>query len=181
MWRMRMKFFRGFLDRLLLVVAVICAGAVPSFIAQYRQRLGGRLDQVLRDLDPFQKIADEFHGGNLAALVRYHLASSDATFHAEGNAIQRMVDSAAALRAAAAALNTDLAHQLLYLLRYTDVEIARATWAIYVPSVPLSLEGLIFAGLVGLLIWLLFMGLWTLSAALLTRFRPRLGGRAVPR
>jgi hypothetical protein len=160
---------RGVLDRLLLVAAVLCAGAVPSFIAQYRQRLGGRLDQVLIDLAPFQKIADLYHGGSLGALVRHHLASADATFHAEGAAVRAMMDSAAALRAASEALNADLAHQLLYLARHTDASIARATWDIFVPSVPLNLEALVFAGLAGLLVWLLAACLWRLCAALYYR------------
>jgi hypothetical protein len=160
---------RGLLDRLLLVGAVLCAGAAPSFIAQYRQRLGGRLDQVLIDLAPFQKIADLYHSGSLEALVRHHLASADATFHAEGAAVSAMMDSAAALRAASEALNAGLAHQLLYLVRHTDPSIARATWDIFVPSVPLSLEALVFAGLVGLCVWLLAALLWRLVAALYYR------------
>lgn len=164
-----MNLLRGLLDRLLLVAAVLCAGAVPSFIAQYRQRLGGRLDQVLIDLAPFQKIADLYHNGSLEALVRHHLASADATFHAEGAAVRAMMDSAAALRAAAEALNAGLAQQLLYLARHTDPAIARATWDIFVPSVPLNLESLVFAGLVGLCVWLLAALLWRLVAALYYR------------
>jgi hypothetical protein len=118
---------------------------------------------------PFQKIADLYHNGSLEALVRHHLASADATFHAEGAAVRAMMDSAAALRAASAALNADLAHQLLYLVRHTDPSIARATWDIFVPSVPLSLEALVFAGLVGLCVWLLAALLWRLVAALYYR------------
>jgi Protein of unknown function (DUF2937) len=159
------------LDRVLLVATVLCAGAVPSFIAQYRQRLGGRLDQVLIDLAPFQKIADQFHGGSLEALVRHHLASGDRTFHTEGAAVRAMMDSAASLRAAASALNSDLAHQLLYLVRHTDPSIARATWDIFVPSVPLDAEALIFAALAGLVVWLLAAALWWLVAVACHRWR----------
>ena len=93
-----MKFLGGLLDRLVLLVAVVAAGCVPSFIVQYRQRLGGRLDQVLADLAPFQAIADRNHGGSLDELIRYHLQSSDATFHQEGAALQAMVQAAARLR-----------------------------------------------------------------------------------
>jgi len=174
-----MKFLRGILDRLLLVATVLAAGAVPSFIAQYRQRLGGRLDQVLLDLAPFQKIADQFHGGSLDALVRYHVASTDRTFHAEGDAIQALMSAAATLRAAATALNADLAHQLLYLLTSADGDIVRATWSVFVPSVPLSLEGLVFAGMAGLLVWLLFTSVWHLSTATWRRAASRRRMRAV--
>ena len=34
-----MAFIRGILDRIILVVGVVAAGCIPSFIAQYRQRV----------------------------------------------------------------------------------------------------------------------------------------------
>lgn len=158
------KWLRGLLDRLLLVAAVLCAGALPSFIAQYRQRLGGRLEQVIRDLAPFQEIANRLHGGSLDALIKYHLASTDNTFHAEGQAIQDMVNSAASLRSAADALNADLWHQLWYLTRHLDTGLAGGTWSSFVPSVPITLDGLVFALIVGLLLWLIVAFLWSLLA-----------------
>ena len=85
------------LDRIVLLAAVVAAGCVPSFIVQYRQRAGGRLDQVLADLAPFQAIADRNHGGSLAELIHYHLQSTDATFHQEGAALQSMVETADAV------------------------------------------------------------------------------------
>ncbi len=87
-----MTLLRNLLDRLLLIAAVIAAGLVPGFIAQYRQRLGGMLDQARIDLAPWQAIADQNHHGDLDELVRYHLASSDPTFHAEGGAIALVRD-----------------------------------------------------------------------------------------
>ncbi|MFT3907587.1 MAG: DUF2937 family protein [Steroidobacteraceae bacterium] len=160
---------RGLIDRILLVAAVLCAGAVPSFIAQYRQRLGGRLDQVLMDLAPFKEIAARYHNGSLQALIDYHLASADPTFHAEGEAIRQMVTTEARLTAAVQALNADLMHQLGYLAQHLDAALARATWQSFVPSVPLSLQGLVFAALFGVLVWLLFLGAWNLVARLFNR------------
>ena len=168
-----MRLLRGLLDRLLLVAAVLCAGTLPGFIAQYRQRLGGRLDQVLIDLEPFQRIAALYHGGSLEALVRHHLASTDATFRAEGAAVRAMMDSAAALRAAVDALNTDLWHQLWFLARHLDAAIARETWSIFVPSVPLQPEALVFAGITGLIVWLAVAGVWQLTAMLARRVAGR--------
>jgi len=161
-----LRWVLGLLDRLLLVGAVLCAGAIPSFIAQYRQRLGGRLEQVLRDLAPFQEIANRQHGGSLDALIRYHLASTDRTFHAEGQAIQDMVDALDRLRSSAAALNTDLWHQLWYLARHLDAGLARGTWDSFVPSVSITFDGVAFALLLGLLLWLVVAALWSLFARL---------------
>jgi hypothetical protein len=157
-----MDLIRGFLDRIILVISVVAAGCIPSFIAQYRQRVGGRLDQVLQDIAPFQAIANQFHHGSLQELIQYHLASADATFHDEGTAIQAMVDSAEQLRQALEALNTDLFHQLVYLLTKADPLIARATWEIFSPSFNLTSESVVFALVVGFVIWLVFLAVWML-------------------
>lgn len=165
-----MSMIRGLLDRIVLLLGVVIAGCVPSFIAQYRQRASGRLEQVLADLAPFQQIADHEHGGSLADLVRYHLQSSDPTFHREGAALQSMLDSAERLRSLLQGLDTDLYHQGVYLLGHADLDLARATWSLYQPGFALTAQSMAFALIVGVLLWLLFLGLWHGVAWLL---RPR--------
>lgn len=161
-----MAFIRGILDRIILVIGVVAAGCIPSFIAQYRQRVGGRLDQVLQDMAPFQAIANQFHHGSLQKLIKYHLASADQTFHDEGAALQGMVDSAEQLRQALLALNTDLFHQLVYMLTKADPLIARATWEIFSPAFNLTPQSVVFALVVGVAFWLLFLAIWVLIARL---------------
>jgi hypothetical protein len=153
---------RGFLDRIILVVGVVAAGCIPSFIAQYRQRVGGQLNQVLQDLAPFQSIANQSHHGSLQELIRYHLASVDTTFHKEGTAIQTMVDSAERLRQALQSLNTDLYHQMLYLLTNADPLIARATWEMFAPAFNINPQSVVFALIVGFVIWVAFLAVWML-------------------
>ncbi|MGB9093830.1 MAG: DUF2937 family protein [Gallionella sp.] len=157
-----MTFIRGILDRIILVAGVVAAGCIPSFIAQYRQRVSGRLDQVLQDLAPFQTVANQFHHGSLQELIDYHLASADQTFHDEGTALQAMVDSAEQLRQALAALNTDLYHQLFYMVSKADPLIARATWDIFAPAFNLTPQSIVFAIIVGVVVWLVFLAVWIL-------------------
>jgi len=157
-----MNFIRGILDRIILVAGVVAAGCIPSFIAQYRQRVSGRLDQVLQDLAPFQTVANQFHHGSLQELINYHLASADRTFHDEGTALQAMVDSAEQLKQALAALNTDLYHQLFYMVSKADPLIARATWDIFAPAFNLTPQSVVFAIIVGVVIWLVFLAVWIL-------------------
>ena len=173
-----MGVIRGLLDRIVLLCAVVAAGCVPSFIAQYRQRASGRLEQVLADLAPFQQIADREHGGSLTALIQHHLQSSDATFHGEGAALQNMVDAADRLRALLQGLDTDLYHQSLYLLLHGDPKLARATWALFEPGFSLTPQGVLFALCLGVLLWLLFLGVWHAVAWLLRRRRHRTAGAA---
>jgi hypothetical protein len=164
-----MAVIRGLLDRIVLLGAVVVAGCIPSFIAQYRQRASGRLEQVMADLAPFQKIADSEHAGSLSALVQYHLQSSDATFHGEGAALQQMLDAVERLRALLTGLDTDLYHQCLYLLTHADPGLARSTWSLYQPGFALTLPSVLFALAAGVLIWLLFLAIWHALAWVLRR------------
>lgn len=171
-----MHIVRGILDRLVLLGAVLLAACIPSFIAQYRQRLGGRLDQVRSDLAPFQAIANHDFGGSLAKLIDYHLSSQDTTFHQEGAALQSMLDAAARLRAAVQALNADLIHQCVYLLRHPDYDLLRSTWSAYQPGFTLTVQGALFALVLGVILWSLFLGFWHGTVAV-----ARVGGRAARR
>ena len=155
-----MEILRGVFDRFILLASFLAAGCVPAFITQYRQRLGGALDQVTKDLAPFQEIAKQFHGGQIEKLVDHHLYHSDPTFQAEGLAIQSLLRTLERLRAAVEALNADLIHQMFALLNHFDAQTAKATWGIYEPAFSFSAEGMLFAGGVALVMWLLFMLGW---------------------
>ncbi|MCI4427899.1 MAG: DUF2937 family protein [Burkholderiales bacterium] len=155
-----MEILRGVLDRFILLASFFVAGCVPAFITQYRQRLGGALDQVTKDLAPFQEIAKQFHGGKMELLVDHHLYHSDPTFQAEGLAIQSMLRTLERLRAAVEAFNADLMHQIFALLTHSDAQIAKAAWGAYEPAFSFSAEGLLFAGGAALVMWLLFMLGW---------------------
>ena len=161
-----MLLLRGLLDRLLLVIAVVAGGLVPGFISQYRQRLFGRLDQARLDLEPWQKIADQFFQGDLQKLIDYHLSSPDPTFHTEGGVIQALIAAVQRLQLAADALHGSLVQQLRYLVLHADPSLLRATYADWVPTFALSVEGIAFALVFALIVWLLFHALWWFFATL---------------
>jgi Protein of unknown function (DUF2937) len=161
-----MPFVRGLLDRLLLVCAAVAGGLVPGFIAQYRQRLGGRLDQARLDLAPWQALADEHYQGDIERLIRHHLESSDPQFHAEGGIIRSLVASVQQLQSAVDALQGSLFRQAAHLALHADPGLARATWHDWVPTFALSAEGIVFALLFAVVVWLAFHVLWRLFALL---------------
>jgi len=173
-----MLLMRGLLDRLVLVVAVVAGGLVPGFIEQYRQRLGGRLDQARLDLAAWQKIADQLFRGDLNELIRHHAASPDPAFHSEAVVIQQLVVTVQHLQQAVDALRAGLPQQISYLAVHLDVSLARATMADWTPTFSLSLQGLAFAILFALIVWLLFHGLWWTLARLV---RSPAQMRALPR
>lgn len=155
---------RGLLDRLVLLAGTVAGGCVPGFIQQYRQRVGGRLDQVQMDLAPFQEIARRFHDGDMDKLVRHHLASSDPSFHAEGQALQSMLDSLASLRAMAEGLSGTVWQQVRFLLGHYDRQIGLATWQDHVPTFSLDAGSILIALCVGVVCWVVFQLLWQLGS-----------------
>jgi hypothetical protein len=159
-----MSFVRGLFDRLLLICAAVAGGLVPGFISQYRQRLGGRLDQARLDLAPWQKIADQYFHGDLSRLVQYHLASKDPTFHSEGAAIGSLIATVQQLQTEAAALHGSLFRQAAYLALHADPGIVRATLSDWVPTFGLSADGILFALLFAISLWALFQAGWSLTA-----------------
>jgi hypothetical protein len=161
-----MLILRGLLDRLLLIAAVVAGGLVPGFIAQYRQRLGGRLDQARIDLAPWQNLADQFYHGDIGGLIQYHLASGDPKFRAEGAVIRSLVESVHQLQSAVDSLHGNLLQQVAYLSWHADPGLMRATFGDWVPTFALSGEGILFAALLALGVWLLFHLLWRLLAFL---------------
>ncbi|MGO9802775.1 MAG: DUF2937 family protein [Steroidobacteraceae bacterium] len=166
-----MPIVRGLLDRVVLVAAAVAGGLIPGFIAQYRQRLGGRLDQARLDLEPWQKLADQFYQGDVDKLIQYHLASTDATFHSEGAIIRALVTTVHNLQAAVDALHGSLASQAAYLIAHADPGLMRATLSDWVPTFALSGEGLIFALVFAVLVWVLFHAVWWLLAHSARRLR----------
>lgn len=159
-----MSFVRGFVDRVLLICAIVAGGLVPGFISQYRQRLGGMLDQARLDLAPWQAIANQRFHGDLTQLIRYHLASKDPTFHAEGAALSALVAAVQRLQSEVAALHGNLFQQAAYLSLHVDPAIAHATLGDWVPTFGLSTDGIAFALAFALCLWLLFQILWSAGA-----------------
>jgi hypothetical protein len=134
----------------LFATGFLVGGVFPSFSVQYQQRVLAQYEQITTDLTPFQKIANRHHDGSMDALIEHHLKSSDPTFYDEGIAIQMMVTNHAELAATAASLEGPAFDQVVYLVQQGDLEIARATWDVYTPTLITSEQAIMFAILVGL-------------------------------
>jgi len=137
-------------------------GLFPSFSTQYHLRLQAQYDQVTIDLAPFEDIASQYHGGSLDALVQHHLDSTDPTFHAEGEAIQLMVNSQAQLAESKAAAEAPYADQILYFYRHADNHIAQATLDSFTPVLVTTENAITFALTIGTIVILAFWAIWTL-------------------
>ena len=139
-------------------------GLFPSFSTQYHLRLQAQYDQVSIDLAPFEEIASRYHGGSLDALVQHHLDSTDPTFHAEGEAIQLMINSQAQLSESKAAAEAPYVDQLLYFYRHADNHVAQATLDSFTPVMVTTENAITFALTIGTIVILVFWAGWALLA-----------------
>ncbi len=155
-----MKSGRGFLnlfdsltDRILCVLGAVLFSQGPEFMQQYLQRLGGHLDEARRQLAIFQDTATKA-GATLDQFIQQTGANPDPGVARLGGVMTDAVERAGLLQAAHDALvQAALWERPFVFLRHLDLEIARATGAIYQPAVPTTLEGLVYA-LAGMLVLL---------------------------
>ena len=139
--------FRSIADGVAAVVGAAVFSQMPEYVQQYMQRLGGHRDEAARVL---------------LALRAQGVGASDALL---ALAEARAVALAQALDALASA--GDLVRPIVF-LRIMDPNIARATLDAFRPAVPLTAEGLVYAG-VGLLVALLLLHLVAMPFVRLTR------------
>ncbi len=112
---------------------------------QYLQRLGGHLDEAQRQVAQFRHTAEQA-GISLDALVQKTNANPDPAVARLGGVMTDTVARADSLRAAHdALLNAALWERPFVFLRHLDTGIAHATWAVFQPAVPTTLEGLVYA------------------------------------
>ena len=164
----------GLMDRVLCVLGAVLFCQFPEFMQQYLQRLGGHLDEARRQLHQFQDTAAQ-SGLTLERFIAQTAANAEPAVAKLSGVMTATVDRVGDLTAAQAALqNATIWSRPFVFVAHLDLPIARATWGIFRPAVPTTLEGLIYA-LAGMLV-LLALYHFGLKKACRRMFR----GRAKP-
>jgi hypothetical protein len=141
----------GLLDRALCVIGAVLFSQIPEFMQQYLQRLGGHLDEARRHLQQFQDTAAQ-SGLTLDRLIGQTSANADPAVARLGGVMTEAVTRVNTLEAAQAAMeHASLWSRPFVFVQHIDAAIARATWAIFKPAVPTTIEGLVYA-LLGMLV-----------------------------
>jgi hypothetical protein len=143
-------------DRALCVVGAVVFSQAPEFMQQYLQRLGGHLDEARRQLAQFQNVAAQ-SGLSLEQFIRQTNANADLAVAKLGGVMNDAVVRVGHLETAQIAIQgaSPLSRPFVF-LQHVDPEIANATWSIYQPAVPTTVEGLLYA-LLGMAV---FLGLY---------------------
>lgn len=139
--------------------AVLVAGAVlfsqmPEFAQQYRQRIGGAVDELRLFVSRFDDDARSQNLTRAQAMTR-HLASADELFRRRGLAMQDTMDRLERLDIQQRALTDPSAFvRLVNFVVYADRDLVRSTMNVYEPALPVTTEGGIMAMLGALFGWL---------------------------
>lgn len=124
---------------------------MPEFWQQYRQRLGGAIDELTAIVTQFDMQAASQNLTPDAAIARLE-ASSDPIAQGRGDAMHRTIARLAKLRDAAAAFNDpNIAGKWMTLIKTFDPYIAERAYETFQPAIPTSADGFI-AGVIGFIV-----------------------------
>ncbi|NKL34114.1 DUF2937 family protein [Rhizobium leguminosarum bv. viciae] len=153
----------GPIARIITIVAGLAGGTVfsqaPEFAQQYRQRIGGAIDELRVIVDDFNTQAAEHHLDRQQALNAY-AQSSDDFLRDRGVSMQSTITRYETLLSQQFRLGTAApAAKPFVLLRNADDVVFANTWRDFVPGVPVSFAGLVW-GAIG------FVSGWVVAAVL---------------
>ena len=133
------------IDRVLCVIGAVLFSQFPEFVQQYLQRLGGHLDEARLQLAKFKEAAEQT-GVTLDQLIKNASSNPNPSLARLGGVIQETEQRVQALTAANAAIRdaSPWARPFVFFEK-ADPQIAKATWAIFRPAVPTTLEGMVYA------------------------------------
>jgi Protein of unknown function (DUF2937) len=142
--------------RLALAIAVL-AGLIgsqaPEFAQQYRQRLGGALEELNRIVSEFDAEVQRQNLSRAEALKRIE-DNADPLARGRGEDMDKTIDRAARLNEQIQAMNSASPLMRLYVVATNfDPEIAHSTLDAYEPAEPLSVGALMAGGLAALWGW----------------------------
>jgi len=147
-----------FLDRALCVIGAVLFSQIPEFFQQYLQRLGGHLDEARRHLDQFREAAAQT-GVTVDQLASTASAQRDASVARLGAVIRNASARVESLASAEGALRgASLWTRPFVFLRHCDAQIVGATWSVFRPAVPTTVEGLVYAAVGMVLMLALYHG-----------------------
>lgn len=141
---------------LVLAFGAITGSQLPEFAQQYRQRLGGAVDELRAFVQRFDADAQSQGLTRQTALER-HAANPDELFRKRGVAMTETIARMNRLdQQLSGMMNENSLVRLTSFATLADKEIARATLSAYEPAVPVTMEGGILAGLGALIAWWLY-------------------------
>ncbi|MGV8855141.1 MAG: DUF2937 family protein [Devosia sp.] len=144
----------------------------PEYAQQYTQRLGGAVDELRVITEDFDRSATAGGLDRVQALTRYG-TSNDSFLAEQGSAMAATFARYDYLRATLAEIaGADAVTRFKSLPAYLDSDIGRRTLQNYQPAVPVTVEGVLYAGGGFILGYLVLSAIWRLLTLPFRRRRP---------
>jgi hypothetical protein len=158
----------GYVRLIVFAVGLLIGVQVPGFVDQYVKRVSAHQIEAARNFSGFQETANRNFGGDVAALIAHHAASSDAAFKDEAQNIRDLYSRLTALTEEVNALQAPLIRQILHVVFAADPAILAETRAAYTYTVPLNFPAIVSGVGIGAILALIAESL-LLALARLTR------------
>ncbi len=129
---------------LVLAVGLLCGvlgSQAPEFAQQYRQRLGGGIDELKRIVVRFERDATKA-GKSIVDAIGQLQSSPDQLVRSRGDAMQADIQRLKNMERQRDEMQTSGPFfRIAYMLKGMDATLASATYAAYEPAVPVTQEG----------------------------------------
>lgn len=140
-----LQWFGGLLDRICAVVGALAVSQIPLFIQQYKHQLSGHVAELQIQVDAMRQAASH-SGKTLEQFIKKFVDSQDGDFSLQGEIMQSMVSRWHSLSDAFFALkDASLFTKPVVFALHFNPAIAKETMDSFVPGIPLSLEGGVYA------------------------------------
>lgn len=152
----------GLVRKAIITGLAVCGFAAtsqaPEFSQQYRQRLGGAVEELKIVTDDFDRDAAASSKSRKEALLGMR-QSNDAFSRDRGISMQNTMERYENLRGQRLAMEqSGPLMRPVNVLSNPDAKIIRDTWTIFEPAIPLTLAGLLWGGIGALLLGALGWG-----------------------
>ena len=136
----------------------------PEYAQQYTQRLGGAVDELRVITEEFDRAAAAGGLDRNAALDRY-VVSNDAFLAGQGTSMTATFQRYDQLSTTLSRIEgAGPVERLQSLPAFLDTDIGRRTLENYKPAVPVTMEGILYAGGGFILGYLILSGLWRFAS-----------------
>ena len=143
--RIPLKVVDGYASQVAGAVGGISFSQIPGFISHYTQRLGGHATEAAKHVADYTRIAAD-NGVDLARYIADHVGSGVDTIMATGAKIKSDLLRSEYLTSAYDSIrNADIIQKPIEFVTNFDYDIAVGALKDFVPNVPLSVEGAVYA------------------------------------
>ena len=146
------------------IALAVVLSQFPEYAQQYTQRLGGAVNELRIVTERFDREASDAGLDRQQALARYE-ASSDQFLAGRGSGeAANFVRYEQLQQTLARIQNADALERFQSLPAYLDSDIGVQTLQNYKPAMPVTVEGILYAGAGFLIGFLLMSGIWRFGA-----------------